>query len=149
MEIGGELLPITRSFWNSLPPRIAKGATDRDIRDDTVSKAYRRECILRAHLARCMGLEFTPLLDRTEDLRNNKRCDWCQVHKTPMRTCSGCRVMRYCSRRCQRMAWKQHRNSCDPNAQLPSHVAPLSITYVAWATTEAKAASDQRGTPVS
>lgn len=46
-----------------------------------------------------------------------KRCYECDLEKSDdveLRLCSGCRVVRYCSRHCQKISWKfEHRLECD------------------------------------
>ena len=38
-----------------------------------------------------------------------RRCVQCGAHAK--RTCSGCRLVRYCGRKCQRIHWKEHHKS--------------------------------------
>ncbi|VDC01647.1 unnamed protein product [Peniophora sp. CBMAI 1063] len=47
-------------------------------------------------------------------------CNWClkELGKDNLRACGGCRMVRYCSRNCQRGAWKTHKFSCSQNQQL-------------------------------
>ncbi|KAH9839335.1 uncharacterized protein C8Q71DRAFT_748999 [Rhodofomes roseus] len=44
----------------------------------------------------------------------SQRCSYClnAVDKTNLKSCSGCRMVRYCSRACQENAWPTHRASC-------------------------------------
>ena len=42
------------------------------------------------------------------------RCDHCFSYVVAIRRCSQCRVAQYCSRNCQRRAWKQHKKTCTP-----------------------------------
>ena len=39
-------------------------------------------------------------------------CDCCGVINLRMRTCGNCCFTRYCSRRCQRARWREHREAC-------------------------------------
>ena len=41
-------------------------------------------------------------------------CDGCGVRAQRMRQCDNCRFARYCSHRCQRRCWREHKASC-PN----------------------------------
>ncbi|KZV69952.1 hypothetical protein PENSPDRAFT_752992 [Peniophora sp. CONT] len=47
-------------------------------------------------------------------------CNWCHKEqgRDNLRVCGGCRMVRYCSRNCQRGAWKTHKFSCSQNQQL-------------------------------
>ena len=51
------------------------------------------------------------ILDCTLVVVSSRACEWCGapgVH----RTCAGCRSTFYCSRECQRQAWRGHRVRC-------------------------------------
>lgn len=50
------------------------------------------------------------------DVKTEKCCYRCQVRNSQfveLRLCGGCELVRYCSRRCQKISWKhQHRYEC-------------------------------------
>ena len=40
------------------------------------------------------------------------RCNHCMDHFASVSACAGCRLQRYCSRECQKAAWKGHKAEC-------------------------------------
>ncbi|KAG6817208.1 hypothetical protein H0H87_011566 [Tephrocybe sp. NHM501043] len=46
--------------------------------------------------------------------RAEKRCDCCSATDKPLKNCSKCHVVRYCSVECQRKAWSTHKKTCQP-----------------------------------
>lgn len=40
-------------------------------------------------------------------------CDYCQtVSESKLQTCGGCRLVRYCNKVCQQLAWAKHKSFC-------------------------------------
>lgn len=74
------------------------------------------------------SLELEPIADEMKDmidqcLRTSYHIQWldmrCQDRKCgngrsscKLRKCSSCKVVRYCSRRCQKRAWNSHKRQC-------------------------------------
>jgi len=48
----------------------------------------------------------------------DRRCDQCLDGQKTLRRCSSCKLVRYCSRECQRAHWKQHQPCCQVNVDL-------------------------------
>jgi len=50
---------------------------------------------------------------RFADQFRRRACFECGASSTPMKTCSGCGIVSYCSRKCQKQNWKtQHKAEC-------------------------------------
>ena len=67
--------------------------------------------VLPGATGRCfsvVGIEFT--LERVEEI--GYACDCCGGIDPNMQVCRNCRFTRYCSRRCQRARWREHRDTC-------------------------------------
>ena len=47
-------------------------------------------------------------------LEKHHKCDWYQCSKilTSLNACSGCKCVYYCSKKCQKRDWKQHKMKC-------------------------------------
>ena len=43
---------------------------------------------------------------------NTNICEYCQVSDQPLKFCSGCNAIYYCSRQCQLSDWKVHKEEC-------------------------------------
>jgi hypothetical protein len=63
------------------------------------------------------------------------RCqrDGCEHERTPesespLSACGGCQAARYCSRKCQKLAWRVHKPSCDKPVY-GAHMAPLRLRW--------------------
>ena len=58
-----------------------------------------------------------PKSQKQRSCKKEKRCYLCQSKKSEcaeLRLCSGCEQVRYCSRQCQKVSWKnQHRYECE------------------------------------
>ena len=90
-----------------------------------VSKdAFRWELRRRVMLSKIAGHPYSPLVDRTREL---KVCAGCYCRMLHMKKCSGCRTVRYCCKRCQRADWSSHKRTCDPDACLP--LGTIGIPY--------------------
>jgi hypothetical protein len=50
--------------------------------------------------------------DKTESLRQCAACNKFEIAGQPFQTCSGCKLVSYCDRSCQRSHWKEHRPIC-------------------------------------
>lgn len=61
--------------------------------------------IRRNHLLR--GLLFYCHCERCKD-----RCNFCDVQQATLKTCSKCKVVRYCSQACQKSDWPEHKSMC-------------------------------------
>ena len=48
-----------------------------------------------------------------------RACARCAVKREKMKKCSGCRLVHYCSTRCQHRAWAEHKLTCTPDGPLP------------------------------
>ena len=44
------------------------------------------------------------------------RCAHCDEVKGNLQLCSGCHKVRYCSKECQKAAWKEHKQNCDKSS---------------------------------
>ena len=51
---------------------------------------------------------------RREDMLANRTCMGCRnrVPKEQLKKCSACKTVRYCSKECQKKAWKIHKRTC-------------------------------------
>ncbi|KIY44237.1 hypothetical protein FISHEDRAFT_52392 [Fistulina hepatica ATCC 64428] len=48
-------------------------------------------------------------------LEETKTCEFCRATSDqPLRCCSRCHIVRYCSQECQRTDWPQHKRLCEP-----------------------------------
>ncbi|KAK1946796.1 Histone-lysine N-methyltransferase SMYD3 [Phytophthora citrophthora] len=47
-------------------------------------------------------------------------CGWCFTPQVALSRCTGCRVARYCSRKCQQLDWAQHRRECSVWRSVPA-----------------------------
>eukprot|EP00644_Phytophthora_capsici_P005133 jgi/Phyca11/96394/e_gw1.1.416.1 len=47
-------------------------------------------------------------------------CGWCFTPQIALSRCTGCRVARYCSRKCQQLDWAQHRLECSAWRSVPA-----------------------------
>ena len=45
-----------------------------------------------------------------------KTCETCEKHSSLLMKCAGCKVVRYCSKECQKYDWKYHRLVCKRHA---------------------------------
>ncbi|KAJ7482347.1 ankyrin repeat-containing domain protein [Mycena galericulata] len=52
--------------------------------------------------------------DREETLPGNRHCITCGASPTDTKTCSRCKVSRYCSIHCQALDWQKHKKTCQP-----------------------------------
>lgn len=61
--------------------------------------------------------QLTSPIERDSDLAD--RCNYCskKVGKANLKKCAQCRMVRYCSRVCQKAAWKTHRACCANGAK--------------------------------
>ncbi|GAB5358103.1 hypothetical protein AAMO2058_000429900 [Amorphochlora amoebiformis] len=58
-----------------------------------------------------------------------KRCEWCLSSKQPIKRCSKCKLIGYCSRNCQVAAWKAyHKHECKCMVGLPKRLERLPAT---------------------
>lgn len=60
-----------------------------------------------------------------------KNCDKSQTSIAKMKTCSGCRVARYCSRECQKADWKTHKQECRAAAAAAARSDPQPVNGIA------------------
>ncbi|KDE06515.1 hypothetical protein MVLG_03166 [Microbotryum lychnidis-dioicae p1A1 Lamole] len=64
-------------------------------------------------------LNTKPFLSLLDNANLRLRCSTCHVNEMEMNVkqallqCSGCRVVRYCSKACQKSDWKDHKPECD------------------------------------
>ncbi|KAF8846769.1 hypothetical protein BDZ45DRAFT_812071 [Acephala macrosclerotiorum] len=83
-----------------------------------------RKYAARAAISPCFSVPYveqnfqgTELKERLERIYDNK-CQVCQRGKTQDGTtllrCERCRFVKYCSKECQRMDWKEHKKGCKP-----------------------------------
>ena len=57
-------------------------------------------------------LELGSIAKPAEGARNLRACGHCQKEGEGFSRCAGCRVVAYCSRKCQKAAWKIHKLCC-------------------------------------
>ncbi|CAI5719262.1 unnamed protein product [Hyaloperonospora brassicae] len=57
-------------------------------------------------------------------------CSACFASQVPLSRCTGCRVARYCSRRCQQLDWPQHRGECPAWRSIPAARASATVLLV-------------------
>lgn len=53
-----------------------------------------------------------------------KSCNACGSREEPLKTCSRCKITRYCSKECQKSDWKKHKGSCTSPARPQASLAP-------------------------
>ena len=81
---------------------------------DSPSKQKRSICVHRPH----PGDEMSPVLLRSLGTQFHRRFGWQRANflaidnPSPLKSCTGCRVARYCSRECQKADWSSHRTMC-------------------------------------
>uniref|UniRef100_M4BP63 MYND-type domain-containing protein n=1 Tax=Hyaloperonospora arabidopsidis (strain Emoy2) TaxID=559515 RepID=M4BP63_HYAAE len=71
----------------------------------------------------------------TSAVSSPSSCDSCFVSQVSLSRCTGCRIARYCSRRCQQLDWPQHRWECQAWRSIPAaHASPtlLLVTRLAF-----------------
>ncbi|KAJ7290537.1 hypothetical protein C8J57DRAFT_1276084 [Mycena rebaudengoi] len=56
-------------------------------------------------------------------------CENCLVRRTDLRRCAGCGHVRYCSKECQKVHWKEHKPHCVLNVELAAKAAQLGSDY--------------------
>jgi ribonuclease HI len=65
--------------------------------------------------------DFTTRRDETN--QELKTCGGCGIHSaapgTPLLRCGGCQKLYYCSKKCQRADWKQHKSTCQSRPKAP------------------------------
>jgi len=74
----------------------------------------------------------------SDDVRN--KCSYCAADcgKASLRKCSSCKLSRYCSRECQKKAWKTHKASCNTTANMLANLVndpegrSLNDTFSRW-----------------
>ncbi|KAL3664945.1 hypothetical protein V7S43_010121 [Phytophthora oleae] len=57
-------------------------------------------------------------------------CGWCFTPQVALSRCTGCRVARYCSRKCQQLDWAQHRRECSAWRCVPAAKTSPTILLV-------------------
>ncbi|EMD37566.1 hypothetical protein CERSUDRAFT_123486 [Gelatoporia subvermispora B] len=84
-----------------------------------------------------------PLAQATGNTRDNdylQSCAYCNTHvgKNNLRVCGQCKFVRYCSRACQRAAWKTHKPRCQTGAEFRAALAEddeaqaINDAFSAW-----------------
>ncbi|KAJ7775332.1 hypothetical protein B0H16DRAFT_1506984 [Mycena metata] len=56
-------------------------------------------------------------------------CENCTEYRTDLRRCSGCGIVRYCSKECQKAHWKEHKPHCVLNAEMAKKSEDLGSDY--------------------
>ena len=81
---------------------------------DSPSTQYRSICVYGPH----PSTEMSPVLLRSLGKRFHRRFGWQRANflaidnPSPLKSCTGCRVARYCSLDCQKADWSRHRTMC-------------------------------------
>ncbi|KAF4128902.1 SET domain-containing protein [Phytophthora infestans] len=50
---------------------------------------------------------------------SSSSCGWCFAPQLSLQRCTGCRQVQYCSRKCQKLDWSQHRHECQAWRSIP------------------------------
>ena len=92
-----------------------------------LSTQQRSICVHRPH----PSTEMSPILLRSFGKRFNRRFGWQRANflaidnPSPLKSCTGCRVARYCRRECQKADWSSHRTMCKTLALKKAGSLPL------------------------
>jgi hypothetical protein len=79
--------------------------------------------ILRLAAARNVGPSLANVMD--QQISDSRKCWACAKQEDPrgdwkLLVCQRCRTAYYCSKECQRAAWKEHKAKCEPHVEFPS-----------------------------
>ncbi len=79
--------------------------------------------ILRLAAARKVGPSLADLTDK--EISDARKCWACAKAEDPqgnwkLLVCQRCRTAYYCSKECQRSAWKEHKAECEPHVEFPA-----------------------------
>jgi len=55
------------------------------------------------------------------------RCDTCLTGDETLRKCNACKLVRYCSRECQKAHWKEHKDFCAINVNIKQNRAKMGV----------------------
>ena len=89
-----------------------------------------RECQKAAwdnHKLSCWPDLCQPCLPSHDTTRDLNQCALCGTQARHMPKCAGCRNTRYCSFKCQRIAWTSHKPICNKSTNFADDYSPHNV----------------------